>query len=326
MDVAQARDRSSTRLAAKEGYSKRPAVAADKPKKKQRHGKEAHTDTSTVSHPQRKQHDYYVGPTSTDSYSHLKAWQYATPTYKSDASDVEDCTSDCSIETDGLGRIVGKVAELRVGDIVVYYDPIYVEGDDRALRWSTIVSIKLLQQEDEDDSDQEFDDDFVHIGLSSYNQVRYSCTKLLVFRHDNSGVLRDVTKGNFIPMKCLDLKEGTMQKGTYCDDTDRMRSILKRRASEMNDKLLSKGLIKSMEGQVDIGVNSPAVAEDERLSEVMEKIIQKIKFNRKDYAAFREYFNEKKGKREERKEKAVDIGSIPESNGNKTSELDCGKI
>ncbi len=211
----------------------------------------------------------YFGVTS-NQYKHL--YVFGKPGTNLDVDDDDDSDGPFGLSLDK------KVATVKVGDIIVFYEQPYGFGNDDHLDWSTIVGIESCE-----DSDGDY---YANIRLASFKAVSYYSNRVWVYRRDANGVLRDFTRG-FVSMEyCLDFIDGDMARGTYFSGADRARVAMNRSQNMVNKKLVSDGVLKSMavEDSIQLGVRQPDVVEDEVLSEVMGKVIARIAERNKEAA------------------------------------------
>ena len=98
----------------------------------------------------------------------------------------------------------------------------------------------------------------------------------MVFRHDASNILRDVTDGIFLHMEKLVLVKGELRRGSYFTAVDRARTIVCRSEKQKSTKVSLKKVTGDIDciGQgVSLGIKEPSVKDNEVLRNIMACII-----------------------------------------------------
>lgn len=278
--------RSSKRLAAK-NIVKRPVTDDHGGKSKRAKTKNKNST---------KSNGPFIGDT-VDETKHLSVFNYQLPKFSSDGNEIEE---ESEYESDNSYKKV--LGDLRAGDVVLYFQ--YPAGHMQlsGLSWSRVVSIT---SKEDDDGDMTAD-----VMLSNeFDYIDYESNRIAVYRHDEKGVLQDITAGGFVGMSSLHLIDGSMDRGTYATQVDKARAVFRRSEDNLNRKLVEEGMINSAEDGVSLGITQSGTKEDSVLTKVMACIIAQFEKNVKETHALREKNRELR----EQLKLAADIG--PEAKG-----------
>ena len=114
-----------------------------------------------------------------------------------------------------------------------------------------------------------------NVFVAGSDPISYEHNKMAVYRHDDTGLLQDVTLGTFVDGDSLTPITGKLSTGSYYSAGHSMADILRRQQSNIN-KDIASGKISGPSKVIDL-IAAPPVQEDVNLTEVMRAVNNQYK-------------------------------------------------
>ena len=157
--------------------------------------------------------------------------------------------------------------ELRVGDIVSYFSHPYAFNTLHALTWDVVTTITVHQCSVQGTT--------ANVSVAGSDPISYEHNKMAVYRHDDTGLLNDVTRGTFVDGDSLTPIVGEMVSGSFYTAGHSMADTLRRHQTNIN-KDITSGKISGPSKGIDV-IAAPPVQEDVNLTEVMRAVNNQYK-------------------------------------------------
>ena len=114
-----------------------------------------------------------------------------------------------------------------------------------------------------------------NVSVAGSDPISYEHNKMAVYRHDDTGLLHDVTRGTFVDGDSLTPIVGEMLAGSFYTAGHSMADTLRRHQANIN-KDIASGKISGPSKGIDV-IAAPPVQEDVNLTEVMRAVNNQYK-------------------------------------------------